>query len=264
LPFYIGKGQGSRCYNHLTYTKTTSKRLKDKINSLRKKNLKPLIEIVEENLTENKAYEIEEKLIKQFGRKGLDKDGILMNICLSNKPPVYNSTKLIEYYYSLDHSVTLTNELVLEVETYLANINSFKKYNNLLKTDLGKNFICGTKNFPMHYSIQQRLYHIHHNLTKEPTCEYCDGKVSFKCYLGENDKKEAYQYANFCSTSCRNKSSFGRRINQTRTITKEERQKRSQKRKEEYASGKRYNHFKHNNPMLTTAGKNKWKESRNA
>lgn len=39
------------------------------------------------NLDEVTAYEIEESLIAQYGRKCIDKAGILTNICSANRPP---------------------------------------------------------------------------------------------------------------------------------------------------------------------------------
>jgi hypothetical protein len=90
IPFYIGKGKKGRCLVHLKETKENTENYKKwcVIESLRNKNLEPIITILSENLTEIQAYELEEKYILQYGRRDLDEEGILTNICLSNRPPV--------------------------------------------------------------------------------------------------------------------------------------------------------------------------------
>lgn len=89
LPFYIGKGKNNRFLSHLkeNYKNSDNKKKWCKIESLRKKGLEPIIEFVKMNLSENEAYNLEKKLIKKFGRKGIDENGILTNICLDNRPP---------------------------------------------------------------------------------------------------------------------------------------------------------------------------------
>lgn len=79
--FYIGKGTGHRYKRHLSEAKNTDK--KDyKTNTIRKimKNgEEPIIEIMKDNLTEDEAYELEEKLIKHYGRVN-NGTGILTNL----------------------------------------------------------------------------------------------------------------------------------------------------------------------------------------
>jgi len=89
LPFYIGKGKEKRYQAHLFETAKNTENLKKYayIQGLRNKGLMPTIEIVLDNLSEEQAYHLEESLIIKYGRKDIDPDGILTNICLGNKPP---------------------------------------------------------------------------------------------------------------------------------------------------------------------------------
>lgn len=201
-PFYIGKGHGNRYLDHANKPYHSFKRVQDKIKSIRNKAAEPIIEFAHINLQEEIAYNLEEELIIKYGRKDIDPDGILMNICLGARPPVYKNKNIIQDYYNLDEDITLSNTLITSVSVFLNEIVSRKKFNALLKTTIGKEFIIATKHFPIEYSIPQRLYHIAYGLVSEPTCKTCSSKVSFKCYLGENNKKEAYEYAEYCSSFC--------------------------------------------------------------
>ena len=82
LPFYVGKGKDNRCKIHLTETlaNTNNKRKVGYIRNMRIDGYEPSIMLWKDCLIESKAYELETKLINDFGRKGFDKDGILMNI----------------------------------------------------------------------------------------------------------------------------------------------------------------------------------------
>lgn len=88
-PFYIGKGTRYRCYQHLkdTMETTHNKRLTGHIQKLRERGIEPVIIKLQENLPEEKAYDLEEELIIKHGRIGFDDGGILMNIAMDGKPP---------------------------------------------------------------------------------------------------------------------------------------------------------------------------------
>lgn len=75
--FYIGIGKMKRAWN-----------FKDRnIHWKRyvKKHGYPIVEIIKENLNKNEAIELEEQLILEYGRKGYEKDGILVNITLGGE-----------------------------------------------------------------------------------------------------------------------------------------------------------------------------------
>ena len=81
--FYVGKGIARRAWNHLcpsnlnyrkTYFINTINKIKEEYN------INPIVKILHDKLTEEKALNIEQNLIKKYGRKAFDKDGILTNM----------------------------------------------------------------------------------------------------------------------------------------------------------------------------------------
>jgi hypothetical protein len=92
-PFYVGKGKGKRATFHLKETKETTINIRkyNKIQSILKLGLNPKIDYYAVDLSEQDAYNIETTLIKKYGRKGYDNDGILLNICEDNRPPGSNN-----------------------------------------------------------------------------------------------------------------------------------------------------------------------------
>lgn len=89
--FYVGKGTGNRCKQHLVDKPNYcfNKRLNGYINNLRKNGIKPEIIKIKENLTEEESYLFEESEIIKYGRKGIDENGILMNVLINGRPPTY-------------------------------------------------------------------------------------------------------------------------------------------------------------------------------
>jgi len=74
-PFYVGKGTGSRAYDHLVSPDRTRKysRIKDITDS----GARPLVDILVEDLTEAQALRLEAELISAFGTE--DSGGLLTN-----------------------------------------------------------------------------------------------------------------------------------------------------------------------------------------
>ena len=99
-PFYIGKGKGRRAKTHLWEIPETRNIYKEnKISNIRSDGLEPKIEYIAENIIdEDLAYDIETSMIKKYGRKGYDKNGILTNICLDNRPPNHKGKTYEEIY----------------------------------------------------------------------------------------------------------------------------------------------------------------------
>lgn len=64
-PFYIGKGTGSRAYDHLV--KPDSTRKYGRIQKIVEAGRKPLVAILADDLTESQALKLEAELIAAFG-----------------------------------------------------------------------------------------------------------------------------------------------------------------------------------------------------
>ena len=104
-PFYVGKGTGRRAKTHLwEIPETRNEHKENKIAAIRQVGLEPKIKYVVENIAdETLAYDIETLIIKQYGRKGYDKDGILTNICEDARPPNHKG-KTYEEIYGVDQA----------------------------------------------------------------------------------------------------------------------------------------------------------------
>lgn len=89
VPFYVGKGTGSRCYTHLSENTNTcrNKRLYGHIKKMRKRGIEPKAVKIKKNLTEEAAYELEAQEIKKYGRIAFDEGGILFNIMEGGSGP---------------------------------------------------------------------------------------------------------------------------------------------------------------------------------
>ena len=115
-PFYVGKGTGQRATTHLWEIPETRNSYKENIiASIRKCGLEPKIKYIVENINnESLAYDIEGALIKFYGRKGYEKNGILSNICKDCRPPNHRGKTYEQIYGSkekADEQKKLRSEL---------------------------------------------------------------------------------------------------------------------------------------------------------
>ena len=103
-PFYVGKGTQKRAYAHMYHPRDTSKnknktRFKNKLEKMKEEGIEPKIIFIAQNIQDEKiAYDIEENFIKQYGRKGYEENGILLNVCEGARPPSHKGRTYSEIY----------------------------------------------------------------------------------------------------------------------------------------------------------------------
>ena len=74
-PFYVGKGTGSRAYDHLVKVDRTRKY--ERIEQIIESGAQPLVDVLLDNLTETQALRLEAELISAFGTESTG--GLLTN-----------------------------------------------------------------------------------------------------------------------------------------------------------------------------------------
>jgi hypothetical protein len=105
-PFYVGKGSGKRCFRHFNHwnIKNDTNKLKvNIINKIRRSGGEPIIEILQENISENDAFKLEMEQIKLYGR--IHDGGLLSNMSDGGEGQSgYHHTKEVKEYFSKMYS----------------------------------------------------------------------------------------------------------------------------------------------------------------
>jgi hypothetical protein len=200
-PFYIGKGKGRRANTHLWQIPETRNVYKEnKIASIRKDGLEPEIEYIAENIIdESLAYTIESALIKKYGRKGYEKNGILTNVCPDNRPPNHKGKTYKEIY-----GQNWQNEILKRISTKEKNNNygGVKKHTDKTKEQI--------KNSVIRAHSLRDCSHFQETKDKigKANREY-SGKLNKKSYaykLTSPDCKEYILYGGDAATFCKEKN----------------------------------------------------------
>jgi hypothetical protein len=151
-PLYIGKGKkdrykhGINAINELNAA-LTNKRLFCKLRNLQNNNFPPLVIKIFENLTNEEALNIEEKLIFELGRKTFDNNGILLNIALGGQipdttgvPPINKGKKIDDIYSS---------EKCIEIRELLKKPKTKEQNDKMVKTRKNNNSYYENENHQM-------------------------------------------------------------------------------------------------------------------
>ena len=139
LPFYIGKGKkkNNRHRDHFKESKKSNSNNHKiyKIDYIKSLNLDIPVKILEDNiLDENTAYDIETFYIKKYGRKNIDENGILTNICIDNRPPNQRGKKQSKTH--LQNRIASYRKTIKERGRKPRSVESRKALSELMK---GKN-----------------------------------------------------------------------------------------------------------------------------
>lgn len=135
-PYYIGKGKGNRYLIH--FKKYGAVGAVKKTKSLMNKNIKPIVIKLYENLTEKNAFEIEEKLIRNIGRKDIA-TGPLLNMSFGGQGgkvgiTIWNKGKKL----SKQHKLNLKKSHQGQIPWNKGKPGCFSKKTLLLKAEIQK------------------------------------------------------------------------------------------------------------------------------
>lgn len=184
LPFYVGKGKGSRAQSHLDYYDTHNNYKNNKIKSLRAKGLEPLVEYVIENVTEQEAWDREILDIAKYGRKDIDVGGILTNrtmgskggdtsMCftadtykklsanstgINNPRSKFTQDQVIEIYYSTDKTADIATKFQVSTGT-IKDIKRKTYYRSITENFGPPGYHSSLKRIPLSDDIIKEIYY---------------------------------------------------------------------------------------------------------
>ena len=113
-PFYVGKGTGTRAYDHVVRPDETRKG--EWIRAILQDGAEPLVSILLDDLTETQALLLESELISAFGT--IDTGGLLTNTVIPSGVSANRRTKLTVPSGSIEKAqigLRLLKEAVLEL-----------------------------------------------------------------------------------------------------------------------------------------------------
>lgn len=137
VPFYVGKGSGTRMYNHYKQATQTNKRhpVLDKIRQMLRADKKIRYEKIFESDDSAEAYLIEIKTISSIGRRNLG-TGPLLNLTDGGEG-------VVNYKWTSEHKKNLSASIKLAIEEGRFIINGTRSCKNETKRKLSiaiKNF----------------------------------------------------------------------------------------------------------------------------
>lgn len=172
---YIGKGLSDRCLDHYKERELKDNRKNTWLKKLAKRGKRPLYAIWEfygDELSEDEVYDEESNLIYMMGRKGLDKQGTLLNLQTDTK---YRGGR------ALGLDLFISKAKAIHGDKYGYNNSIYKGMNNLISID------C-----PIHKEFEQKASsHIY----GKAGCPKCAGnqELTFKQFKEVCDKDKVSQ-----------------------------------------------------------------------
>jgi hypothetical protein len=117
-PFYVGKGCGNRVKDYYKFDLRVTKATQVVIESIRLQGKEIESKIVAENLSEDEALDLESQLIRKYGRRTKDINGILTNVNIRGGKNKQNG---IDRYATIQ----ITRQLKDEITQYCHEHNMF-------------------------------------------------------------------------------------------------------------------------------------------
>lgn len=164
IPFYIGKGKGSRDISHISEAKKAKNPRTHKLRKIKKilnSGKIPIVERFQDNMSEGDAYELEKTLIEYYGR--LDDGGVLTNVAKGGLQSFgggnkFNSETIVLYHFDGSMITATRSELISKYGLKGSAVT--RLFQGKLKNSKGWSV---DKNSP----ARHRLYHFRNNKTGE-------------------------------------------------------------------------------------------------